>query len=413
MLRQFIVLALATVAAGILPSVAQAQRWSFRPRVPQPRFSAPRSPGGSFSYRRGSSYARYRSGSGGYVSGGYRSGGTTTSGYASSRLGRFSYSAPGGTTASGSYRSGRDWRVGGSYSSPSASAGGYASGRAGAFTYRAPSGTAASGNYRSGRDWRVGGSYRSPTGVRGSGYVSGGSGAFDYRSAGGSSYEGSYRSGRDWRVAGGYHDAAGRGFSGYAGHQPGGVGVGGEYRGTGPYYTRTRIGGNATIAGRDSRVSGRYEVYDPTGTARLGGVSGSLDRRGVSGRRTVGIGPVGVRNSASVRFAGADTSVSYRREASAPGVGYQYGGTISRRGVAADTGARLGGYRVGASATVNSRGIRVTGTGPSIRTPHIRTPRIDTPRIETPRLPSIPTPSLPRVSAPSVPSFSAPSLPSW
>ncbi len=339
-------------------------------------------------------------------------------------------------------------QVGNSYRIPGTTAGGHANSRSGNFGYHTANGTTAGGGYRTGRDWSVRGSYGSPGGAGGSASIGRRSGSFDYRTANGRSYGGSYQTGRDWRVGGSYSDpATGRSYSGYVARTRGGVALGGEYRGPGPIpipFTQAGIGGDARIAGRDSRVAGHYDIYDPTGMVRLGGVSGEVNRRGIRAQRTAGIGPVRASNSWGVRFAGRNTSVSYRREVRAPGAGYHYGATLSRRGLMADAGARLGsarvdargvgratisrrgasahvsahatarvgrhrvdvgatgsasisrrgvavaagarvgGARVGARAAVNRRGLHVSVTTPRIRAPHIEAPHL--PHISLPRL---------------------------
>ncbi len=266
----------------------------------------------------------------------------------------------------------------------------------------------------------LGGSYQSADGGRTSGYLSGNAGRFDQRDPSGARFGGGYQTqGQNFQANGYQYDQFGNGWNGGLARQGNSVGVHGEVRQQGYIpFTQDRIGGGAVIAGRDSRANGHYDVYDPIGRHKFGGMTNSLDRHQYTQGGVINVGPGRLGQQQNVDFAGINSRLGQTQQAHLPGVGTIYnhvGG--DRRGIRADTGIDTGLGSVHVGVGVSGNGIRpqvsaqsrllsqVTNTTTVM--PHVQTPRVSMPRVSMPNLPtprvSMPQVSMPRVSIPASP----------
>jgi hypothetical protein len=312
------------------------------------------------------------------------------------RPANFTYSPAPGQKFNGYVQPGSNWSAGGSYQGPSSRGNGRLSPTSGGFSYGNSQGQQASGGYQTGPNWSFQGSYSDGRGTGYNGALSRTSGSGGYHDPKGNDVGGgyTYRNPQNFQVSGHYYTPS-VGYGGYAGKQNGNVVVGGEYRSPivvgGVPVAQQRIGADARFAGRNSTLDGRYQVYDPTGSVRLGGANAQLDRQKLGVQGSAGI----YSGNGQVRFSGVNSTVSASGRYGVDGLNYSGNASVNRQGVSAGVGGQVGGARVGVNVSVDGHGVHGGVTAPQVRVPPV----------SLPALPSVPTPSLPSVS---LPSFSNP-----
>lgn len=293
--------------------------------------------------------------------------------------GQFRLPSPGGTAKPAvpnvNYRSPQNFNIGGRTNTGfqgNVSNGSRGFSTSGQYSNNRGTSVGGTGAYRSPQNFNIGGNYTAPNSrgqkpTTSGGNLSNGSGGFaagGRYSDGRSNYGGNlgYQNTRNFNASGNYNQ-----YGGTLSRQNGATNVGGNYSTAGPYGTRINYSGNASIQGRDSRVTGGATVTDPTGRLQFGSGTGVLTRQGYTQTGSAGVGNVRGTQTHDTRFRGANSSYQQTTGANVPGVGsagYNYG--FSRQGASAGAGMNVGGTRIGGSASVTNRGVTLRSTGVNV-----------------------------------------------
>ncbi len=93
------------------------------------------------------------------------------------------------------------------------------------------------------------------------------------------------------------------------------------------------------------------------------------------------------RQSQGLNFQGINSAVQNGQSLNAGGVvKSDYGVRANRQGISGNAQVKIGGTRLGASASVNGNGMRTNVTGPKISVPRVSAPKIQTPKVSAPKI---------------------------